>query len=123
MYILYFLIRAGAPPPSFGQCPKENIFFKGGVPLSPSLSHVYQQQNFPALTISSSGLGTFCPATKRPRAYVVPGRYMSWDALSRDKMSPDLFSTSIQRLISGKASAVHITSFELETQAADSHFC
>ena len=28
------LIRAGAsPPPSFGQCPKENIFFKGGVPL------------------------------------------------------------------------------------------
>ena len=31
---MYFLIRARAsPPPSFGQCPKENIFFLGGVPL------------------------------------------------------------------------------------------
>ena len=28
IYIVYFLIRArSSPPPSFGQCPKENIFF------------------------------------------------------------------------------------------------
>ena len=82
-----------------------DIFTLLQIHLSPSLSHVYQQQNFPALTISSSGLGTFCPATKRPRAYIVPGRYMSWDALSWDKMSPDLFSTSTQGLISHRPTA------------------
>ena len=27
-------MRGGPPPPSFGQWPKENIFFPGGVPLS-----------------------------------------------------------------------------------------
>ena len=33
IYKVYFLIRARpSPPPSFGQCPKENIFFKGGLP-------------------------------------------------------------------------------------------
>ena len=25
-------IQAGVSPPLFGQCPKENIFFAGGVP-------------------------------------------------------------------------------------------
>ena len=33
IYKVYFLIRAKPSPPSFGQCPKENIFFPRGVPL------------------------------------------------------------------------------------------
>ena len=33
IYKVYFLIRARPSPPSFGQCPKENIFFSRGVPL------------------------------------------------------------------------------------------
>ena len=35
MYILYFLIRAGPPPPHSGNARKKTFFFRGGVPLFP----------------------------------------------------------------------------------------
>ena len=43
---VYFLIRARPPPPpSFGQCPKENIFFPGRCSLTPANRQKKKKKN------------------------------------------------------------------------------
>ena len=38
-----FLFRQGPPPPSFGQCPKENIFFPGRCSLMRNVAEVMRK--------------------------------------------------------------------------------
>ena len=69
----------GSPPPFFGQCPKENIFFTGGLPLHPLFSPMHNVYIGHSIIIYREriGLNTDKPSLSTEKDYPVHSLMMN----------------------------------------------